>query len=297
MSQDRLPVTVVMISRDRREQALNSLRHLVVLRPAPEVVFVDNASGDGSADAVAEALPEVRVVRLPRNQGASARNVGVRLARTAYVAFSDDDSWWAPGALDRAVCLFEEHSRLALVMGRILVGPDHRTDEVCELMAHGPLGAPDGMVQPRILGFVACGAVVRRSALLEVGGFSEIVFFPGEEDLVALDLTTAGWDLVYAEDVVAHHHPHASPTRQDRQMKEVRSRLLTAWLRRPVSAAAGITVESLLRPPTAAAWRGLGATLPLLPAVVRSRRPVPAGVERQLRLLAADTGAVAPSAR
>jgi GT2 family glycosyltransferase len=276
-----------MISRDRRDQALNSLRHLVALRPGVDVVFVDNSSQDGSADAVAEALPQVRVIRLPRNRGASARNIGVAAARTPYVAFSDDDSWWAPGALERAVTLFERHSRLGLVMGRVLVGPDHRPDPVCEDMARGVLGTPPGMAQPRVLGFVACGAVVRRSALVEVGGFSDIVFFPGEEDLVALDLTTAGWDLVYAADVVAHHHPQPSKGRGDRLMKEVRSRLLTAWLRRPPAAAARITVSALLHPPTTSAWRGLCGTLAHLPAVVRQRRPVPPSVERQLHLLAA----------
>jgi hypothetical protein len=204
------------------------------------------------------------------------------------VAFSDDDSWWAPGALERAVALFEQHARLALVMGRVLVGPEQRTDPVCEDMARGLLGSPPGLSQPRVLGFVACGAVVRRSALIEVRGFSDIVFFPGEEDLVALDLTTAGWDLVYAADVVAHHHPQESATRGDRSMQEVRSRLLTAWLRRPWAAAAGITADALLRPPTTSAWRGLYGTLPHLPAVVRHRRPVPSSVESQLRLLAAN---------
>lgn len=42
---------------------------------------------------------------------------------------------------------------------------------------------------------------MRRCALLEVGGFSDIIFFPGEEDLIALDVTAAGWDLVYAAEV------------------------------------------------------------------------------------------------
>jgi GT2 family glycosyltransferase len=288
VTQERLPVTVVMMSRDRREQALSSLSHLVGLRPAVDVVFVDNASTDGSADAVAQALPGVQVIRLARNRGACARNVGVRAARTPYVAFSDDDSWWAPGALERATTLFAEHGRLGLVMGRILVGPEHRTDPVCGSMAEGLLGCPPGMAQPRILGFVACGAVVRRSALLEVGGFSDIIFFPGEEDLVALDLTTAGWDLVYASDVVVHHHPQPSPTRGDRRMKEIRSRLLTAWLRRPPAGAASITIHALLRPPTASAWRGFCGTLPRLPAVIRARKPLPPSVEQQLRMLAAS---------
>lgn len=92
MTLDRLPVTVVIIRRNRRNQALNSLRHLPALRPPVDIIFVDNASTDGSADAVAGTLPEVRGIRLGRNAGAAARNVGVQAARTPYVAFSEDDS-------------------------------------------------------------------------------------------------------------------------------------------------------------------------------------------------------------
>ncbi|MEU4385604.1 glycosyltransferase [Promicromonospora sp. NPDC023805] len=67
------------------------------------MILVDNGSADGSVDAVAAAHPDVTVIRLPRNVGAAVRTVGVRAARTQFVAFADDDSWWAPGALRAAV--------------------------------------------------------------------------------------------------------------------------------------------------------------------------------------------------
>ena len=62
-----------------------------------------------------------------------------------------------------------------------------------------------------MLGFLACGAVVRREAYLAAGGFDDVVFFMGEEERLALDLATLGWGLAYVDEVVAHHHP--SPTR------------------------------------------------------------------------------------
>ena len=45
------------------------------------------------------------MVALPVNAGAVARTTGVRHTTTPYVAFADDDSWWEPGALDRAADL------------------------------------------------------------------------------------------------------------------------------------------------------------------------------------------------
>jgi len=99
-------VTVVVASRNRRADLLASLpRH-----EAP-VVLVDNGSTDGTVAAVGSALPAVRILPLDRNVGALARTVGVLAAATPYVAFADDDSWWAPGALARAVEVLEAHRR------------------------------------------------------------------------------------------------------------------------------------------------------------------------------------------
>src|SRR5215217_4261720 len=133
-------VTVVMISRDRVDDVLRTLRR----HAAGQVVLVDNASSDGTPGAVAAAFPAVDVVRLPENRGGAARNVGVERARTPYVAFSDDDSWWAPGALTRAADVLDAHPRLALLNGHIRVGPEERDDPVCEAMARGELPAAPG---------------------------------------------------------------------------------------------------------------------------------------------------------
>jgi GT2 family glycosyltransferase len=111
------------------------------------------------------------VVGLRRNRGGAARTVGARLVDSPYVAFSDDDSWWAPGALGQAAELLDRHPRLAVLAARVLVGPDRRRDPVCDEMAHSPLGRAADLPGPSVLGFIACGAVVRRSAFLEVGGF------------------------------------------------------------------------------------------------------------------------------
>jgi len=180
-------VTVVVISRDRRDDLLRSLpRH-----EAP-VVLVDNGSTDGTAAAVRARLPGVRVIELARNAGAVARNLGVEAAETPYVAFADDDSWWAPGALARAADILTGHPRVGLLAGRVLVGDEERLDPVSAAMAAAPLGAHPEGAGPDVFGFLACGAIVRREAFLQVGGFDPVVHFPGEEERVALDLIEAG---------------------------------------------------------------------------------------------------------
>ncbi|WP_199745852.1 glycosyltransferase, partial [Amycolatopsis sp. WAC 04182] len=164
----RARVTVVVAARDRVRTLARSLpRH-----PRP-VILVDNGSSDGTAGFVRKHFPDVQVVEAGANLGAPARNLGVRLAGTPYVAFADDDSWWAPGALDRAADVLDAHPRLAVLGARVLVGPEERPDPVSEAMRDSPLGVEDGLPGPSVLSFLARGAVVRREAFLEAGGFDD----------------------------------------------------------------------------------------------------------------------------
>lgn len=276
-------VTVVMATRNRRDDALRALAHLAALGPPVPLVVVDNASSDGTADAVAREFPRLEVVRLSENVGACARNVGVRRAATPYVAFSDDDSWWADGALDRAAAVLDAHPRVAVVMARIVVGPDEDLDPTCTQMARAPLGMLAGTPHPRIVGFVACGAVVRRTAFLEVGGFDAVVRFPGEEQILALDLMASGWELVHVDDVVAHHHPEERADRSDRASDIIRSQLLTTWLREPWWVCARETGRVTLRSLRSAQHRrALGQALGRVHAVRGGRRVIPSDVRDEV---------------
>jgi GT2 family glycosyltransferase len=267
-------------SRNRREDLLATLpRH-----EAP-VVLVDNGSTDGTVEAVRQAHPEVTVLPLPHNVGARARTLGAERAGTSFVAFADDDSWWAPGDLARAVAILENHPRLAVLNARILVGPEQQLDPVCAEMADSPLGTPEDLPGPALLGFVACAAVVRTEAFEAVGGFDPVVRFPGEEERLALDLAAAGWGMAYVDSVTVHHHP--SPRRDQpgrRQAGIWRSKLLTAVMRHPLGDVVRIAAEAVRtgRPGIEGAVRAL----PDVPAALLRRRPLPPEVRADLRRLA-----------
>jgi GT2 family glycosyltransferase len=275
-------VTVVVATRDRRESLLRSLQHLD--QPGgPPVLVLDNASADGTAGAVRAHHPRVEVVSLPANAGAVARTGGVRRATTPYVAFADDDSWWEPGALETAADLLDAHPRVAVVVGRVRMAADGSEDAVTRKHRRAALGRSPGAPGPDVLSFPAFAAVVRRDAHLAVGGFSALLFFGGEEHLLALDLAAAGWQQVFAEDVTAWHSPAGPdvPSPQ-RWALQTRNDVLVDWLRRPLPvalAATGRLAAKALRDP--AARRALTGLLRRLPAALRQRRPVPAEVERR----------------
>lgn len=278
--------TVVVMTRDRLGNVLSTLDRLERLPEKPQIVLVDNASQDGTADAVRARHPSVDVIALDRNLGAAARTVGVMRATTPYVAFSDDDSWWAPGALTTAAETFDRHPRLGLLAARVHVGPSQQLDPVCEAMRDSPLPTHDGAAGPSVLGFVACGAVVRREAYLAVGGFSDVLFFVGEEALLAQDLMAVGWQLAYVDDVVAHHDPHsAAGHRSGRDRLDVRNMLLRTWMRRPAARAVTTSARVLMTRRDRTAVLGLLDALRLAPAALSRRRVLPDSVEQQLRLL------------
>ena len=269
-------ISVVIATRDRRESLLRTLARLDS-PGSPPITVLDNGSTDGTPAAVRTAHPRVTVRQLGENRGAVARNVGVAAVSSRYVAFSDDDSWWAPGSLERAADVLDVHPDVAVLVGRVRLAADGSDDAVSSKMARAPIGHRPGAPGPDVLGFPACAAVVRRDAFLAVGGFSPLLFFGGEETLLALDLAAAGWQQVYVDDVVAWHDPAGPATvAPGRWALQTRNDLLVDWLRRPLrTAAAGtarLTVRALRDPSAREALAGL---VRRLPAALRGRRPVP----------------------
>ena len=290
------PVSVVVATRNRAGRLAGTLRRLTTLPERPPVIVIDNGSTDATSAVAADFAPQVRVLRLPSNAGATARNVGVRNARTRYVAFADDDSWWAPGALDAAARLFDRHPRLGLIAARTLVGPDEWVDPMSVEMAHSPLGQAPDLPGPSVIGFLACSAVVRRDAFLSAGGFDPVVFFFGEEARLAYDLTAAGWGLAFCDEVVAHHHPAGGCDPGKRWLAR-RNDLLTAWMRRPVGFAADGTVRLLREARHDPQARDAAAELiRRLPAALWRRQPPDVRVEAALRALSGSRPEVEPVA-
>jgi GT2 family glycosyltransferase len=286
MLRDR--VSIIMITRNRGNQIRTALEHLLELPEQPHIIVVDNGSTDETVNVARRVHSSIEVVPLGRNLGGAGRNVGVALARSPYVAFSDDDSWWEAGALSRAAQLFDSQPRLGLVAARILVGPEEQLDPMCAVMANSPL-ASDGQdgsaeIGVPIVSFVACGAIVRKSAFVEAGGFDAHFGIGGEEEVLALDLLRRGWRLAYVAAITAYHHPSSVRNVARRQRHQIRNALWSLWLRRPARSALISTWHIVASAMGERPCRlGLVEALAGLQWVVRARRPVPLAIDRQVR--------------
>ncbi len=286
-------MSVVIATRNRAAGLLDTLDRLAALPDRPEVVVVDNASADGTSARVAAQFPAVRLLTLPANQGALARNEGARITSHPYVAFSDDDSWWEPGALTAATRLLDAEPRMGLLAAHTVVAPEGSPDPLNAALAGSPLGGPPGLPGPPVLGFLGCAAVARRTAFLEVGGYHPLLFFGAEETLLAYDLAAAGWLSCYAPRITAVHRP-ATDDRPGRAVRVRRNELLTAWLRRPLPRALRDTwTLARLAPGDTAARHALAQATTRLPAALRHRHPLPPAVERDIRLVEAHAGLAA----
>jgi GT2 family glycosyltransferase len=272
---------VVVATRNRRDELRRSLLMLSAMPERPDVIVVDNGSSDGTADVVTREFPLVRLVCLDHNLGPAARTIGAACATSDLVAFADDDSWWAPGSLRMAGDVFDRYPEIGLIAATVLVGDDDVLDPVTVTMRHDVLPS-NGLPGPAVLGFLACGAVVRREAFLTVGGFEQHRV-GGEETLLAIDMAAAGWRLAHVPEVVAHHHPSAVRDAHARATAELHNEMRTAWLRLPFGEAVARTLRTLRRAASDRdARRSLGLVAREAPWLLRHRRRVAPWLDRQL---------------
>jgi GT2 family glycosyltransferase len=285
---DASRISLVVLSHNRATQLAETLAQATSLPERPHVIVVDNASHDGSQAMVASRFPEVDLIALPHNEGAAARNVGVRRASTPFVAFSNDDTCWMPGSLQRACDLLEAYPRIGVLNARVLVGLEQRVDPTCRRMHESPL-PPDGLPGPALTGFLAGATVFRRSAFLQAGGYEPRFFIGAEEGLLALDLLTLGFAIVYAPTLVVCHFPALNRNPEQRRALAARNDLWTAWLRRPLRVATRRTIGfAALARSTSQPREVLADAMRGLPWALHNRRVVPPHIEALCELVERD---------
>jgi GT2 family glycosyltransferase len=276
---------IVIPTHNRSAVLRETLERLYDLPERPRVLVVDNASTDETDRIWKPFANRVLYLKLRRNLGAAARTIGAREARTPFVAFCDDDCYWTPGSLTRAVERFQRHGSVAVLNGRVLVGDTETPDPACQQMSAAR--RDPAMPGIPIVYFMAGACVMRTAAFLGVGGYHERYFIGAEESLLSLDLAARGWTLWYCDDLIVRHRPSSLNRDPDARRRLVlRNRLWTVLLRRSIWSTmrtlvhyAGIaTSDRVVRAALADAIAGL-------PWIVRERHAIPHDLERRVEAL------------
>lgn len=196
-----------------------------------EVFVVDNASSDGSVDAVRAAFPQVKVIENPKNAGfGAANNQALSQATGEYLLLLNSDAFPRPGAIAALIDCLRSNPRAAAVGPRLL-NKDGTLQRSCykfpsparawlenlwmsALLPQHPLigdyqqWAHD---EERVVDFVigAC-MLVRREAYVDVGGFDEGFFMYAEETDWQRRMADQGWQVHFTPTAEVVHFGGAS---------------------------------------------------------------------------------------
>ncbi len=182
-------VAVVIPARNGLPDVLDAVASALAQVPPPaEVIVVDDASTDGTGEAVrARFGSQVRIVSGRFDGAAAARNAGWRAATARWIALLDADDLWFEGKLASAMELLGQHPQAAWFFsdGRFRTVDGVWHDSWFALYADLPEGY-FGQPTPELftVNFVLTSSVViRRDALEAAGGFNESMSHAEDLDL------------------------------------------------------------------------------------------------------------------
>lgn len=215
-------VSIIVVSYNTREMTLEALQSALDETTIPhEIITVDNASTDGSAEAIAEAFPADRfpnMTFLPEtdNHGfAKANNIAAKLARGRYLLLLNPDTIVLDGAIDKLVAFAEARPKAKVWGGRTLFGDRSLNPTNCwahmsvwslvcrvtgltSIFAASPIFNPEAYGDwqrddEREVGIVTgCFFLIERDFWNELDGFDDTFVMYGEEADLCLRATAAG---------------------------------------------------------------------------------------------------------
>ncbi len=228
----RPDVTVVMVTHGARAWTARSLQALVDRTPPRyEVVVVDNASRDGTADWLATSVIGLRLVRNPTNVGfGPANNQGAATARGRHLCFLNSDAMVRPGWFEPLVERLDGDSTVSAV-APVLYDLDGSVQEAGSALFAGLETQPLREAVSRDVDYASAAClVVRRSAFEAVGGFDAAYGMAYYEDVdLCLALRAAGGRIVVEpRSQVTHAGGRSSPPARAIAMMQANRRIATS---------------------------------------------------------------------
>jgi GT2 family glycosyltransferase len=190
-----MKASFVIVNYNRKDELLitiNKTKQLIAgYKEDYEIVIVDNGSTDGSAHAVAAAHPDIVLLANKMNTGAPAWNGGFDVAKGDYFIIIDDDSHVESG-LEDALYYMDAQPQIGVLALNVLTGP--YTSKGWNMQ--------EGK---NIIGFIGCGAVLRRETYKKVGGYADWIFLYVNEWDYGIRCTNAGYNVQYFENCKVTH--------------------------------------------------------------------------------------------
>lgn len=266
-------ISVGILTYNRRDLVLKALESVITQGLTDvEIVVVDSASSDGTANTIAAQYPDVKLVRLPRNLGCpGGRNHLFANCTGQYIFVLDDDGRLCDGTLEGVTAILDDQPDVGVVMTRRVSSREvlHGTQADKTLIELGSFSG--GM------------SAFRNEVLNKVGYYPEHFFLMAEETHLGLRTMNAGYRIVQAQNLFIEHPPEGGSTGDTRwDFYRYRNKLLVVlelypgWIcvKYLLIRIAGYLVLSIKR---GALLKYLHAVVDIvihLPATMRRRKPV-----------------------
>src|SRR3954468_24505406 len=154
-----MKASFVIVNYNRKNELLTTIaktRQLISNNPSEyEIIIVDNASIDGSAEAVKVTFPEIVLIENAQNIGAPAWNLGFAKAKGDYFIIIDDDSHIDCG-LEDAIEYLDGNTNVGILALNVVSGP--YTSDMWQWKD-----------KEDIVGFIGCGAILRKETYEKIG--------------------------------------------------------------------------------------------------------------------------------
>ena len=228
-------ISVIIVNWNTKDMLLDCVKSLyrITRESSLEIIVVDNASTDGSINALQEKFPQVKKILNPANFGfAKANNIGIKESQGRYICLVNSDVKALNGVLDKMCDYMDVHPEIGALAPKTF-GRDMQIQKNCrEVPTLRNLFCQEffldtlfptvkvfrgremircdyeAVMETEVLS--GCFLMVRREVIDQVGTLDERFFFYSEDVDWCKRIHDAGWKLVYYPEASAIHYGEGS---------------------------------------------------------------------------------------
>lgn len=239
--------SIILVNWNTRELLLQCIRSIIADCEGIdiEIIVSDNASIDGSADAVQKEYPQVKVLRNQENLGfAKGNNVAIRICTGNYICLVNTDVEVIPGCFKGLFQFMEDNASIGISGPQALYA-----DKSLQITARKEVGYFNSLARifwvdkliPSLTWYshqkledvdvlAGCFWMIRREALEQVGLLDENFFFYGEDRDYCKRMRLSGWRVVYnPEYKIFHYEGGSSKVRPFQYYQQLEKAYIRYW--------------------------------------------------------------------
>lgn len=243
-------LSIIVISYNTKQMTLDCIASVYAQTKTPfELIVVDNASNDGSAEAIAQAFPQATLIAEDTNHGfAAAHDVALPHASAPWVLLLNPDTVVLDGAIDKLMTFAEETPQAGIWGGRTLYA-DHSLNPyscwgkmtlwstLCRVAGLSGIFRSSELFNPETYGtwdrstarevdiVVGCLFLMRRKDWDALGGFDPDFFMYGEEADLCLRARAAGHrPMITPEATIIHYGGASEKVQADKMVRLMKAK-------------------------------------------------------------------------